>query len=275
MTTEPTVELMSVTPALANAWLERNVRNRNLNRDLVRLIAGAISRGEWKLTGDTVKFSADGRLLDGQHRLAAVVYSETTVPMFVAWGIDPDAQLAMDAGRKRRLSDHLQMAGEVNAKPLAHALRGLWEWEHSGFSLASGSASMFTNAQAFDLLDRHPKIRDSVLLGLQANNRTGYSPGRWASHVYVYSLIDPNTAQVWHEQFTSGEALPPRSPVLALRDRVLSQRGRTKGKLSERYLDALTIKAWNAFYLGVPIGRLAWNMTEDFPEIIDDPRGNL
>lgn len=94
-----------MTPQWAESLLRGNTGNRKLSKGWVRVLAGAMERGEWKLTHQGVAVAADGRLLDGQHRLQAVIDSQTTVPMMLSTGVNSDAFLVLDQGKKRGLSD--------------------------------------------------------------------------------------------------------------------------------------------------------------------------
>jgi hypothetical protein len=68
-------------------------------------------------TGDTVKVTASGTLLDGQHRLMAWVAAGCPAGRYfiVVRGIHPDAQLVMDRHAKRRLHDCLSLSLNVTA----------------------------------------------------------------------------------------------------------------------------------------------------------------
>ena len=98
-------EVVTVTPQLAAEWLKRNTDNRPLRKWHVEALAGAITRGEWVLSHQGVAFAEDGRLLDGQHRLAAIVKANTSVLMVVTRNVPEDAFKAIDQGVKRTLSD--------------------------------------------------------------------------------------------------------------------------------------------------------------------------
>jgi hypothetical protein len=64
-----------------------------------------MKRGEWVATHQAVAFSKGGALLDGQHRLSAVVETGATVPMLVARDVPTRAFAVMDCGLKRGMRD--------------------------------------------------------------------------------------------------------------------------------------------------------------------------
>lgn len=72
-----------VTPALAKQWLEKNTNNRNVNFAKVKKMAKDMREGHWDTTHQGIAIATDGTLVDGQHRLMAVVESGVTVRMNV------------------------------------------------------------------------------------------------------------------------------------------------------------------------------------------------
>lgn len=64
--------VVRITPQLAEELLARNTFNRKPSQRKIRRYAAMMRDGEWQLNGEPLKFSAAGRLLDGQSRLQAV-----------------------------------------------------------------------------------------------------------------------------------------------------------------------------------------------------------
>lgn len=113
--TEPVVSVVSVTPETAKRWLARNDNNRRMREATVLKYARDMAAGRWQITGESIKFDTDGRLLDGQQRLAAIARSGVTIQLVVMRGIPAAAQRVMDTGRARTSSDALTMQGEANS----------------------------------------------------------------------------------------------------------------------------------------------------------------
>jgi hypothetical protein len=84
-----------------------------VSKSTVQQLAGQIQRGEWQLTHQGIAFDEDGVLIDGQHRLAAIVKAGLTVRLTVAHGVRRTASTVMDTGRKRTGRDALALAGET------------------------------------------------------------------------------------------------------------------------------------------------------------------
>ncbi|QNL30839.1 hypothetical protein SEA_ESTES_151 [Mycobacterium phage Estes] len=109
--TVPNASRVDVNPALASAWLEGNKGNRPLNTKHVQMLSNAIQAGRFQYNGDTIRISKEGTLLDGQHRLNAVIEADATVPMLVVFGLDEDVVSSIDQGRPRSVIDILRMRG--------------------------------------------------------------------------------------------------------------------------------------------------------------------
>jgi len=77
------VEVRAVTPAMAREMLARNAGNRKLSQTKVSMYARIMREGSWRLTHQGIAITEDGGLIDGQHRLAAIVMYGKPVRLLV------------------------------------------------------------------------------------------------------------------------------------------------------------------------------------------------
>lgn len=119
---EVITEVQSVTPKLAIEWLAASQGNRSMRHDAVANFASQMKRGEWMVNGEAITFDHSGRLVNGHHRLMAVVVADTTVKMMVTTGVDPSAIFTLDTGTNRSLADHLTLNAGQNSKTRASIL---------------------------------------------------------------------------------------------------------------------------------------------------------
>lgn len=75
------IEEIDIEPHLAESWLTKNVKNRNLTDRIAKKYARDMASGKWKTTGDPIRFDVDGNLIDGQHRLQACVLAGGRIPI--------------------------------------------------------------------------------------------------------------------------------------------------------------------------------------------------
>lgn len=109
---KPSASFEIVTPQIASRWLHSNCINRSLSKTHVRAIAKDMSDGLWTTTHEGVAFDWNGNLIDGQHRLEAIIESGMTIKLLVARNIDPEAMQVIDTGRTRSLTDRLSLSGK-------------------------------------------------------------------------------------------------------------------------------------------------------------------
>ena len=74
---EVRLEIKAITPELAKEWLKTSIGNRNLKKDVLQGLLAEIADGKWEFNGETIVFDENNTLLDGHHRLTAVVKSDT------------------------------------------------------------------------------------------------------------------------------------------------------------------------------------------------------
>jgi hypothetical protein len=125
--------IKEITPQWAKQILEtRNPHNRRVSERFVDKLARDISNGAFVTTHQGIAFNENGDLLDGQHRLAAVVMANKSITLPVTTGIPAAFKLngssintfeLIDGGRSRGTGAMLQMAGYTNGNKVAASVK--------------------------------------------------------------------------------------------------------------------------------------------------------
>lgn len=154
----PYSTIMDIDPAQAFSWLEGNTHNRPLSQQHVERLAQDMKSGRWRLTHQGIAFDTAGLLIDGQHRLCAIIEADLSVTMRVFFNEPPDNRHVLDTGERRSNLDVLtitEQAGEVNNMLLA-TLR---------FMLAgmSGRPKRQTPGEEAEQLSRHRTALDFAM----------------------------------------------------------------------------------------------------------------
>ncbi len=129
-----TVEL--ITPEEALEILEKhNPRNRSISESTVQAYAMDMRNKRWTLTHQGIAFDTNGNLLDGQHRLWAVVFSGVATEFWVFRdvpvkcgenGVEIFTMDAIDKGRIRTTGQQMQLCHNIkNGNVVAAAIRGI------------------------------------------------------------------------------------------------------------------------------------------------------
>ena len=119
---------VNVTPEMAKQWLLSNNFNRPLKPRLVENYVRQILAGNWRRTHQGIAFDAEGVLLDGQHRLHAILQSGQTVPMLIFLNENQAAHESIDGGKKRSFLDVVRLELLDNTIKEKHlcVLKGMW-----------------------------------------------------------------------------------------------------------------------------------------------------
>lgn len=265
-----TVTVQNVTPEMAERWLTGNTHNRRMKSSAVDKYASDMVAGCWDLNGESLKFNGDGRLLDGQNRLQAVIQSGATIRTLVVSGIDAGAQETVDVGVPRRLADVLTLRGEVSTVDLAAGLVRLWQYRRNPQSV--GLSIGPTVHAAIALLEHNPAIRESVRVADRARRAVGLRASVGVALHFVLSSIDQEDADVFFERLGSGVGLGEDDPILRLRNLVIDGRTSSRFRRRTRAHDwALCVKAWNAYRDGRQVKLLAWRPGGANPESFPVP----
>jgi hypothetical protein len=259
------VEKVFVTPEIAGQWLARNTANRRLSKGHVDSLEAVLVRGEWMLNGETIKFSGDGRLLDGQHRLHACVNSGVGFWTYVAYGVESDAFDTIDTNlRTRRTSDILGIHGKENATHLAACVKLLWVFGMTGqFYEGGGGCNGFSPRVCLDILSRRPGINDSVTRC--SGVRVFSSPSLLAAVHYLFACSNAEMASEFVSVMADGSSELER-PFHILRESVINRRLSVR-RIGGRQLAFMAIRAWNSEITANWIKKVYYKPNEDFPQI--------
>lgn len=136
-----TIRVETITPQLAEIYLGKNTHNRNIRKPVVAKYANDMERGFWNFDGAPIRFADDGTLLDGQHRLHAIIKSNMAIDLLVVRGLKKETQATMDIGSVRQAGHFLQINGIKNANCIACFIRGY-------IGLQNGASVFYADSKA-------------------------------------------------------------------------------------------------------------------------------
>ena len=264
-----------VTPEIALEWLKRNDKNRTFTRGNARALAAEMQRGYWKENGESIVFDTNGVLIDGQHRLQAVLNSGHEYRGPVITGIQAAARPTVDTGTKRTASHNLQMASEANATVLASAIM-LWRGYQARtprqitHPASTAPEDRLTIPRILEYLQEWPGLREAAreALALRPSGRgRSLVPSSEAAMIW-FAIVQSGASRDRASQFMgsvlSGFDLPEGSPVIALRRRLIDQLGPGL-RMDKLTRIALVLKTWQLWSTGKSRKVIRWETTEPFP----------
>ena len=276
-----TFNCIQVTPQLATEFLRRGPpqggntkKNRTVMPYVVDKWCTAMDRGEWVL-GEPILFDEDGHLMEGQHRLKAIVKHNGPIWLLTISGFPTEDVNGQSTFRKtgigvtKTIPQMLSTMGYENSKELGSMLRHVWNDENNILPTRSGgggSTRGWSLSQAEELLEKYPEITDAIK-----------APGVWANRLVPRSL----SAFLWwkfHQKdhgvaneffvdlIRASNEESDTDPICLLRQRLVANRD-SQQKMQPKEIAALTIKAWNAVRSGEGVGQLRFGKNEKFPEV--------
>lgn len=145
---------VEVTPAKAAEWLEKNTFNRSISAATVNKYASDMMSGAWTLNHQGIAFGDDDVLVDGQHRLMAIVKSGMTIKMLVTFGA---ARTGIDELRVRSQFDVAKFGGMTDWMTRKRMETG--KVAYALFIVGRGRSAMSTT-QIVDFCDKN---KDAIM----------------------------------------------------------------------------------------------------------------
>lgn len=265
-----THEVIQITPDMAKKFLGQNSHNRVLRQKDVNKFARDMRSGAWDFNGEPVRIAVDGTLIDGQHRLHAVVTSGVTVAFLLIRGLPLSAQETIDTGVKRTVGDSLHMRGESNATSLAAIARKAILWDAGLRSFSGGTLFTPSDSEIRSYIESNAGLRRAAHVADRSRKHIPVAASVLGVSYFLCSRIDPaDTSIFFIDQLTDGLGLRAGDPAHALRLR-LSFDALSRRRLIEVDVLGLILRCWNGYRTGERISRIqspkgGWNST-NIPE---------
>lgn len=207
----------TVTPEFAaNILKSKNPRNRSISNSRVAGYAADMARGHWPVNGEPIILDEDGNLIDGQHRLAAIVMCGKSIQLLVVRGVPKEyknglmilTQDTIDRGSVRGVGQQLQMAhGFKNGNNVATTARGVAQF------LTGDHAIKLSTCQTLEVLKLYGRSIESVLAMIPI---TRLRIGAVMTVLSLFHSIEPARSEDFIIKFVTLENLPAKHPALAL-----------------------------------------------------------
>lgn len=255
ITTDKTEVLeVDVTPEMALEWLTANKNNRTVSKKHVAMLAGMMARNEYHFVGDPVRFDTEGHLLDGQHRLHAIIESETVQHMIVIVGLPAESQVFMDAGRRRSPGDQLQVAlGIRNGNRAAAVVRTYIQWRDGVF--ISETRKVGIPEIVSWATDNQDVLLEATKAATKVSSASVPTSPAVSGAVYLAARkLNPADAATFWDRLADGIDLEATNPILVLRNGILRRARRDRWTRLEEW--AYYTRCWNTWRKNGSLERL-------------------
>lgn len=261
-----TVEIVKIGPKQAEQLLSSQVKEqRHLRNAYVQTLATDMKDGNFRLSADALVV-IKGQLANGQHRMWAVIESNTTQQFLMMDTDDEELYKVLDCGLRRTVGDAAHIcnapsAGAVAMLAIAYKNDGL-----TTFNVIRSKRP--SRIEIIEFLQRNDQeIQDAIsIMSHLTNKNQNFAPKTVGAALILLGkpmygeLVSEFMAQVY-----SGGS--PESCCFDLRERFIKMR-MSRGKYPSQYYFGLMIKTLNCFIKGTRLGTLRMGEDESFPKII-------
>lgn len=267
-----TCNIETISPTLAAQYLQHNLQNnRKLNKRAIDEYAEQMKRGQWVMNGDSIRFDTEGKLIDGQHRLQAIIASGSTIDTLVMRGIESQSFFTLDSGRRRNTADLMSMKGSKYPSVVAGALNAMLRIENTKQPCHDRRAPVSLSKHDFlKLADEHPDMEQCARTVCSRFGKVTQlvSPSYATALYYLFSKKDAAEADAFFFKLCNGIGMEAGSPIYLLREKLLLNMGEIElKKLSLSHRAAYVVKAWNYIRDPRPFKQFIVRVTDTIEEI--------
>ncbi len=280
-------EVITINPVMAKNILDKSkLVNRPIKKNHVEFLSYQMLQGKWELTGEPLIFNDDFGLIDGYHRMNAIIKSNTSQEFLVVKGVSKDVFSVIDTGVNRTGGDCLNIMGVKDGHKIAmiiktylkikrtnvYSVPGVPLSEYKGGGASQPAYKKYaTNQDVLDTYFEKPEfwVATKKKCDVWYNAYKHLMPIGLFAPLYIFfnektdKLADEFFNKLCYMNFDENQNDPLRKLTSVLMANATSDK-----KYSGKTLRAFIVKSWNAFYKKETIRNLKYLDNEPFPEIL-------
>lgn len=249
-----TTKIETITPETAEKYLSLSPGNRKITKKRVKIYAGQMKLGEWKITTDCIGFDERGALVAGHHRLLACVSAGVPFTTNVTRGLEEGVGAYIDTGVIQGASDFLQRQGYGYSELKAAITRQVLFDKHGTFNgTSSGGTSVYLSNKDIEkellanahLVDSIAFFENNFFQTLKRGSRL--LPCALAGFLYYrFGVQNRVAANNFFRILCGFDSTSTFDPAFLLREKLIGNAA-AKTKMQVREVIAITIKVWKAY----------------------------
>tara|TARA_R110000751_G_scaffold49596_5_gene110349 strand:+ start:6676 stop:7467 length:792 start_codon:yes stop_codon:yes gene_type:complete len=259
-------EIREITPSIAEEMLKKNINNRKLSPKHISFLSQEMKAGNWLFDGQPLRFDGFGRVLDGQHRLNAIIASETKQKFLIVSGLTEETFKVMDTGKNRNAADAFSILGAAYASDLAAVSRFI-----IGFKAGNNSEKHGHKTSNTFLIEwyNENKIIDEMLVEA---SKLHYESGKIitrkliCSFLFLFSEKHTEQGKAFMYKLCTGLGIELNNPIYVLRKKLIADKNSVL-KMTSTYRNAIIIKCWNLYRENKTVTYFKFDNSVKFPVI--------
>lgn len=252
-------EVMTITPEQAKKFLSKMKVNRPCSNHVVNAYSQSLLRGEWVLNGESIKFDSNGSLVDGQHRLNAIIASNNPMKTLVTYGVSVDAFKSLDQGKNRTNADIIYIDDNEYASIKASVASNIMKYKNGLMKHRRKS----DRTEVLRFYNLHKENIKSSIKFIASVKKDNYPAGFaiMAFCHFIFRHVNFVKADEFISRLISGEGLSSKDVIYMLRERLIKNRLSTV-KRNIFYQCELIFRAFNYYYKDQNVQSLKWGSSD-------------
>lgn len=241
-----------VTPQMAEEMLKHNIGNRPQSQTEIEYMASVMDAGKWVFNGDIIRFSQALKLVDGQHKLEAVILSGKPQRFHIQCGLSDEAFATIDTGRKRTAGDTLAVHGVANPNVAAAAIKAYiyFVTKQSVGGRISGRRVSNQTVEEWIANNQIKAVSAAVQKAVNeySKDNKNITQTNWAFLHYIFSKKNKAEAEFFLEKLATGEDISRNKygPIWLLREKLQQLRTMEAARMAEMRMKYI-MTAWNHY----------------------------
>lgn len=259
----PIVKVEEIDRRRAKEILAKNPINRRRNQRTIDLYAEQMNKGLWRLSNDAISFDVKGNLINGQHRLSALLQSNcSSLQFLVAYALPENSFEIMDNGKPRSVADVLSIEKIPNYTNVASIVKRKMSLMKRSDMEASRNHTKSSNSLILEEYKRHKlnydeiareasRLRDKQAL-LTVSDYGGHIAYLFIEMLYPYDQV------ITFFRELVGLIPETHSVINLYRSKIINDMASIK-KAPPQVKECYLIKTWNAYISGTTLKILKYN----------------
>jgi hypothetical protein len=234
-----------ITPETARELLNAAQTQRPLRQRAVKRLISEMQKGEFTLTHQGLAFDENGTVLDGQHRLQAILQSGLSAELFCTFNVPRASFRKIDRNERRTVADdfiQLGIAGDAKTAKTMSAAARIIDTYDAGKNPAAEDYSSGTVELEGTTYD-HPLLDETVAWVHSHHSSVNIPPAPFAAFLTLFREVDNDAAMAFAERFVKGDKEHDDDPAWLLFSSQIGSDSRKKvGRAGFMYR---IVRAWN------------------------------
>lgn len=269
-------EIKLITPEVAAKMLKHNTHNRKI-KGSAAVYADLMKKGHWAENGESIVFSSDGVLRDGQHRLLATIKADYSWRAVVVTGVNPSTYDTYDEGVNRNLPDVLCFEGFKYYNDLSGLIKRIRAYENDisqnsaqTARRAEGVIRSTTNKVGLEFAKNYKsELTNLVEIAQTLHEKMPVKLIPRVEIAFFLYVVGSYNIQDEHIEFLKRIiGLDVNGYGSNYVYKVLAKSKENQDRLNKQYVLGIVVKAWNNYLIGDPeVRSFRYNANVPLPKV--------